>query len=130
MPHYVQLLPFYHQTVPKLALHRNSFKYTVATAALNTFTPLSGDFCTTFLKCPSYRNNVLTSLQFTVYVTSKHNADGHTELYIFPNTVPSLLSSFTKNTCWLLHPEHYVIRKTGGIFTVRGRHGFLIMTKL
>lgn len=129
MPHYVQLLSFCYPTVPKLLLCRNSFKCTLTTAALNTFTLLSGDFCTTFLKCFSYMSNVLTSLQFMPCVTSKLKGDRHIQLYIFPSTVPSSLSSFTKNNSWFLHAEYYAIQKTGGLFTVRSHHGFLIMTE-
>lgn len=121
--------PSTYLTVPKLLLPRNSVKYPAATAALNTFTLLSGDFCTT-LKCSSYPSKVLTSWQFMLCVTSKPKADGHAQLYVFPNTVPSSPSSFTKNTSWFLHAEHYAIWRTGGLFTVRSPHGFLIRTKL
>lgn len=106
MPHYVQLLFFYYPIVPKLLLHRKSFTYIVATAAMNTFTLLSGDFCTTLLKCFSYMSNVLTSLQLILCVTGKLKADGHIQLYIFPNTVPSSPSSFTKNISSFLHAEY------------------------
>lgn len=94
MPHYVQILSFSYPTVPKLLLHRNSFKYTVTTAALNTFTLLSGDLCTTLLKCFSNMSNVLTSLQFMLCVTCKPKADRHIQFYILPSTDPSSPSSF------------------------------------
>lgn len=117
MPHDVQHLSFYDLTVPKLLLHRSSFKYTIARAALNTFTLPSGDFCTTHLKCSSYRSNLLTSWQFMLHVTSKLKADGHTHLYIFPNTVPSSPSSFTRNTSRFLHAEFCAIQKTRGLLS-------------